>query len=843
MSVQRGVSADRGAGVESPLIAQYNALKAEFPEALLLSRVGDFYEAYGADAEDLARSLNIILTSKEAGKGKRVAMAGVPHHSVDTYLARLIRQRRVVAIADQMEQPVPNRLVRREITRVLTPGTVLEDQFLIPERHNNLCAVARVGTATGIATADVSTGAATVRSLVDHDAIEAIVDAMEPSEIVVEDDATADAMRAIAHETCRISLMPNETSPNETPPNATPVVGQAKLAHTAAAFSRDEQPSVEAVLRLLERYLTRLKLDGVAIVARAIPVALHDAMLIDPATRRHLDLVAGSGADAKASLLGVLARTRTSMGGRLMAARVVAPLLDLAEIQRRLDRVESLVRQAALRVELQELLRGIGDVERIVQKVRARRAGPRDLAALRRSLHVAAQLAPVLERSTDAALRAIASPLRDAPITTAVAGDLDAALVEEPPATLSDGGAIRPTYRAELADVVDLRTSTGKRLLELEARTRARSGLKSLKVKYTQAFGYYFEIPRSQSDGIPEDFTRRQSLVNAERFTNAELKELESAILGAKARQIALEREIFETLLERVDAASEALLAAASAIAEIDVYAALAQVAAERRYVRPDVVDERVIDVESARHPVVEAFGGVDFVPNDCRADDEKRFLLITGPNMGGKSTYLRQTALLAVLAQMGSFVPAARARLGVIDRLFTRIGAGDDIAAGRSTFYVEMEEMALILRRCTARSLLLIDEVGRGTGTSDGLAIAQAVSEYLLGLTEAMPIVLFATHFHELVALADQFRVIENLHVVVAEERAGPVFSHRLVHGASSRSYGIAVAEMAGLPPEVVARAREIADEIESRPQLRSEPVRRRRAAAGSDDQLRLTI
>ena len=815
----------------SPLIAQYLALKSEFPEALLLSRVGDFYEAYGDDAEELARSLNIILTSKEAGNGKRVAMAGVPYHSVDAYLSRLIRLRRVIAIAEQMEQPVPNRLVRREIVRVLTPGTVLEDQFLQPERHNYLCAVVWSGGVAALAAADVSTGDASVRTVADDDGLAAEIDRLDPAEIVVASEEDAERVGPLGSQTCRVSIAGASAQTAQVPNEA------------AMRFSRDEQPAVEGALRVLAGYLSRLKLDGRAIAARARPVASAAAMLIDPATRRHLDLLAGSGDNARASLLAVMSKTRTSMGSRLLAARLCAPLVDAHEINRRLDRVESLVRRAGLRIELQEILAGIGDVERIVQKVRARRAGPRDVAALRRSLEAAALLREPLERAGDEEFVAFGQGIAAEGVPAQVAATISCALVDEPPATLGDGGAIRPEHKPELADVVDLRTSSRERLLALEAATKARTGIKSLKVKFTQAFGYYFEVPRSQADGIPADFARRQSLVNAERFTNVELKELEAAILSAKSRQVEIERAAFETLLAAIETAAEPLLACAAAIAEVDVYCSLAQSAGERRYVRPDVVDESVIDVEAGRHPVVEAFGNVDFVPNDCRADADHRFLLITGPNMGGKSTYLRQAALLSVLAQMGSFVPAARARLGIVDRLFTRIGAGDDIAAGRSTFYVEMAETALILRRCTPRSLLLIDEVGRGTGTTDGLAIAQAISEYLLGLSEAMPVVLFATHFHELVGLSQVFPVMQNLHVVVAEELAGPVFSHRVMHGASSRSYGIAVAKMAGLPAEVVARAREIADEIESRPRLRSQPVRRRRDGAGPDDQLPLQI
>ena len=815
-------------GVDSPLIAQYLSLKREYPEALLLSRVGDFYEAYGDDAEDLARSIDVVLTSKEAGKGKRVAMAGVPHHSLDTYLARLIRQRRVVAIADQMEQPVPNRLVRREIVRVLTPGTVVEDQFLEPDRHNYVCAVAPAGGLTALCAADVSTGAAMVRVAHDADTLAAAIDELRPAEIVVRSEEQADSLRPLAPDACRLSLGES----------AARVDGFRQ----SAAFSADERPAVEAALALLEGYLSRLKLDGRALVDRAEAVSGAATMLIDPATRKHLDLTSGSGGDAKASLFGVLGRTRTAMGSRLLAARMCSPLVDRAAIERRLDAVEALVRRPSLRVQLQEVLGSIGDVERIVRKVRARRASPRDVNALRRSLRSCCSLADAAANGGDTIAR-LAVQACAGSTCAEIATLLEGALVDDPALTLADGGVIRPEHSSELADVIALRTQSRERLLALEAQTRARTGIKPLRVKFTQAFGYYFEVPRSHADNVPADFARRQSLVNAERFSNVELKELETAILSAKGRQVALEREAFEALQLAIDARAGALLDAAAAVAELDVFCALAQVAGERRYVRPEMVDDSLIDVEEARHPIVEAFGAVDFVANDCAADAEHRFLLITGPNMGGKSTYLRQTALLAVLAQMGSFVPARRARLGIVDRLFTRIGAGDDIAAGRSTFYVEMAETALILRRCTRSSLLLIDEVGRGTGTTDGLAIAQAISEYLIGLGDAMPIVLFATHFHELVGLSGTFGMVQNLHAVVADERTGPVFSHRVLHGASSRSYGIAVAEMAGLPPEVVARAREIADEIESRPQLQSRSLRRRREFGGSDDQLRLTI
>lgn len=815
-------------GVDSPLIAQYVALKREHPEALLLSRVGDFYEAYGDDADDLARSLHIVLTSKDAGKGKRVAMAGVPYHSLDPYLARLMRQQRVVAIAEQMEAPVPNRLVRREVVRVLTPGTVSDEGLLDPERNNYLCAVARARGFTAVACADVSTGDATIQVASNDDELAAELERIRPAEAIVPSAIDAERVRAFAGERCRVAV--HEAEP-----------GVARAFAAIRDLSEEEGPSAAAALDLLASYLDAVKLDGASLTARARPVPTSAAMLLDASTRRHLDLLAGSGDERRASLLGVLGRTKTPMGHRLLAARIGAPLVDPSEIERRLDRVAALVGSSTLRAELHEGLAAIGDVERIVQRARSRRAGPRDLAALRRGLQSALEIAERLAAAGDAGLAPLGERMRGGGATAHTVSAL-AALVDEPPQTLADGGALKPESDVRLHEAVAIRSEARERLLALEAATRSRSGIRSLKIRYTQAFGYYFEIPRSATTAIPDDFTRRQSLVNAERFTNGELKALEAEILGAQSRQVAVERELFDALQAEVAASVDGLLAAGAALAEIDVHCALAQVAAERRYVRPQIATESVIDVADGRHPVVEAFGGVDFVANDCHADAQSRFLLITGPNMGGKSTYLRQTALISIMAQMGSFVPATTAKLGIVDRLFTRIGAGDDIAAGRSTFFVEMAEMAVILRRCTPRSLLLIDEVGRGTGTADGLAIAQAIGEHLLALDRAMPIVLFATHFHELVALAKTFHEVKNLHVVVADEAAGPVFSHRLLTGASSRSYGIAVARMAGLPPDVVDRALEIADEIEERPEPKV-PARRRRSAAGPDGQLSLEI
>ena len=775
-----------------------------------MSRVGDFYEAYGDDARELAAALNIVCTSKESGKGTRTAMAGVPHHSVDHYLGKLLRQRRVLAIAEQMEEPVPNRLVRRDIVRVLTPGTVLEDQFLDAGRNNFLCAITKVAGITAIAAADVSTSTAQLCILEDEESLASELDRLAPAELVTQSDEDATQLRTLVSDSCRIAVL----DPHDPDGPDPPVLAQLAFAERSAA---------REALALLERYLRSLRLDGRSVVDGA---SLHETrltMTLDRATRKHLDLLTGSGESSVASLFSVINKTKTSMGSRLLARWLCAPLLEIEAIRERHDRIAALVATPTSRMELQHELASVGDIERLCQKIHARRAGPRDLVGLRRSLEHVARVADRLRARGSPLFGGFAEAIHAEGIPGAVAGEIAGAVLDEPSATLLEGGVIRPQHNAELLDLVNLRTSGREQLLALETEVRAQTSIRSLKIKYTQAFGYYYEVPRSQSEAVPPSFARRQSLVNAERFSDPRLKELETKLLTGRSAQVALERRLFDVLLERVDAYRPALLGCARAVAQLDVTCSLAQVASERRYSRPTIVGGSSLAIESGRHPIVESYGGLDYVPNDTSADAQSRFLLITGPNMGGKSTYLRQTALIAILAQMGSFVPAERAQLGIVDRLFTRIGAGDDIAAGRSTFYVEMAEMALILRHCTPRSLLLIDEVGRGTGTIDGLAIAQAASEHLLELSDAMPIVLFATHFHELVDLAKTYPALTNLHVAVADEPGGPVFSHRLLPGSSSRSYGIAVAKMAGMPKSVVQRAQEIAAELERRPALRT--------------------
>lgn len=803
----------------SPLFEQYFGLKDRYPEAILLMRVGDFYEAYGDDAETIARALQIALTSKEAGGGERVAMAGVPHHALDGYLAKLVQQRRVVALAEQMEAPVPNRLTRRDVVRVVTPGTLLEESLLPSSANNFLAAVALVGETLAVAHADVSTGELAATAFAGESAYEdasAELARLAPAEAVLDIpfDQREPFLQTLEAQGARVAQA-----------GIGAIDGRRR--EPLAGFSLEESAAIHRALDALYGFIARMCLGGAEALRAPQAYRAQTFMVIDPASRRNLELTKALGSNPKATLLAAVDRCRTGMGSRLLARWLLAPLVERAQIVARQEAVAALVDDYPRRASLQEQLERCYDLERLAQRLRMRRVTPRDVAALRRTLPV---LQPVRTLARVPALEGTAARVET---FEELQRDLNSTLVDDPPANLSEGGVIRPEASDELAECVALRSGARERIAALEERERARTGIKSLKIRYTNAFGYAIEVSAANAAAVPGDYVRKQTLTNGERYVTPELKELELAIASAQARQLRLEEALYAQLVERAAAQADALLATAQALAGLDVLCSLAQVAGERGYVRPRMLEESRMRVVDGRHPVVEVLLGAQFVPNDVNIDErEHRFLILTGPNMGGKSTYLRQTALLVILAQIGSYVPARDAEIGVVDRIFTRIGAGDDLASGQSTFYLEMAEAAHILRRCTPRSLLVVDEIGRGTGTVDGLAIAQAICEYLLGMESETPIVLFATHFHELVELGQEWPRVANYHVTAVENprRGGePVFSHRVLPGSTNRSFGIEVARMAGLPPSVVERARALADELLGRTPLeRAVPLRR---------------
>jgi len=781
---------------------QYNGIKQQVPNALLLFRLGDFYELFYEDAVTAARELEITLTARNKEKGQPIPMCGVPYHSAENYIARLIQKGYRVAICDQMEDAsAAKKLVKREVTRIVTPGTAMNAAVLRSHENNYLAAFLPNGHRAGMAYVDVSTG-----------------------EFRATEIDSADVSPALEALNAREVLTPSGTQ-EKFPCLKTDVEPWVFEADYAARSLRehfrllaldgcglDHRPLATGAAAAILHYLRDTQRAALDHLERPSFYDRADALVLDATTIRNLELVeplfAGESRDA--TLLSVLDCTRTGMGGRLLRRRLLAPSLDAAEIEARLDAVEELHAAAILRAGLAKDLASILDLERLLSKISLASAGPRDLLALARSLAVVPMLKQRVADARSARLADLSRQLDDiADVRDRVLG----AIAEEPPVSLSDGGAIRSGFDPRLDELRDLSQNSKTFLAQIEQRERDRTGIGSLKIRFNNVFGYYIEISKANMHLAPAEYERKQTLVNAERFTTPELKELEVKILEAEERMLTIEREIFEALRELASSEAVRIKATAAAIAELDVTVALAEVAAERRFARPKVSSDGEMKVVAARHPVIEKLAEQDaqrFVPNDLYFHPETEFIsVITGPNMGGKSTYLRQAALLSILAQMGSFVPAESALVPIVDRVFTRIGAADNLARGRSTFMVEMTETAVILNTATARSLIVLDEIGRGTSTYDGLALAWAVIEHIHRQIRAKT--LFATHYHELTELAGQLEGVRNLHVSVKESGDQILFLRRVEPGAADRSYGIEVARLAALPMSVIERARQI--------------------------------
>jgi DNA mismatch repair protein MutS len=799
----------------TPLMRQYNSIKQQVPHALLMFRLGDFYELFFEDAVIAARDLEITLTSRNKEKGAAIPMCGVPYHAAEGYIARLIQKGHRVAICDQMEDPrMAKKLVKRELTRIVTPGTAMDANLVRSRENNYLAAVAR-GSRFGVAHVDVSTG-------------EFRVTEMEPGEV-------PGALESLG---AREVLFPADLAPPVAagvPTNAAPRFVRSELEEWV--FTADYAG------RALCEHFKLLSLDGCGLANRPAAVGAAGAILhylretqrgalehlapptfydnagslvLDAVTVRNLELVeplfaadAGAGA-SQTTVLAVLDQTQTGMGGRLLRQRLLRPSMDRAEISLRLDAVSELLQQTILRAELRKQLGGILDIERLLAKVTLGTAGPRELLALGRSIERIPALKRCFETHRAARLRALYEGLDELPD---VANLILEAIADEPPLNLTDGGTIRPGFHAGLDELRDLRQNGQQYIAQIESRERRRTGIQSLKVRFNNVFGYYIEITRANQHLAPSDYERKQTLANAERFTTPELKDYERKVLDAEERILTLERELFLDVRQRAAAQAQRIRSTAAAVAEVDVTASLAQVAAENRYRRPEFSEDGEMRILAGRHPVIERIPGQDggrFIPNDLYlSDSDGPIAIITGPNMGGKSTYLRQAALIAILAQMGSFVPVESASLPIIDRIFTRIGASDNLSRGRSTFMVEMTETAVILNTATPRSFIVLDEIGRGTATYDGLALAWAVVEYVHSRTRAKT--LFATHYHELTELADQLSGVRNLKVSVKEAGDRIIFLRKVEPGRADRSYGIEVARLAGLPQAVIERAREV--------------------------------
>ncbi|MGD8902248.1 MAG: DNA mismatch repair protein MutS [Anaerolineae bacterium] len=800
----------------TPMRKQYLRIKKQYPGTIVLFRLGDFYETFDDDAKMVAQVCDIVLTSRPVGKDQRVPLAGVPYHSVEGYIAKLIQAGHKVAIVEQVGEVPARGLVDREVVRVVTPGTVVEPSLLEERRNNYLAALIVDEKRAGLAYTDITTGEFAATQLSGGDMVRLVSEELErlrPAEVVTYDQTL------VAQQGNGGSAGPVFTE-YERWRFDLDTARHALQDHFEVAsldgFGLGGLPLAVQAAGALLQYLAETQRAKLAQLSGLYTYSTEEYMTLDAATRRNLELTETLRRGAvQGSLLGVLDGTVTSIGGRLLRRWIAHPLLDLDRLNRRLDLVEAFYHDTPARTRLRDLLKSVADLERLTSRVVQGIAGPRDVLGIRESLLIVPEIQALLEKMEQGAdlFGAIVSldPCQD------MVALLEQALVDEPPATLSTGGVIRPGFSAELDNILASSREAKSWVANLEKQERKRTGIKSLKVGYNKVFGYYLEVTKANTDRVPEEYVRKQTLVNAERYITPELKEYESLILNAEERIQDLESQIYRQVLEQLAAASGRLLAVAQALARLDVHAALAEVALMHRYVRPRLVEDGELRIVAGRHPVVEITQREEpFVPNDARFNEEESILLITGPNMAGKSTYLRQVALIVLMAQIGSFVPADQAEIALVDRIFTRIGAQDEISAGQSTFMVEMVETANLLNHATVRSLLVLDEVGRGTSTYDGISIAWAVVEHIHNHPRLRCKTLFATHYHELTQLSELLPRVRNYNVAVAEEKDRVVFLRRIVPGGADQSYGIHVAQLAGLPKPVIHRAEEILEELE---------------------------
>jgi DNA mismatch repair protein MutS len=797
------------AGSDTPLMQQYREVKGRYPNALVLFRVGDFFELFGPDAETAARDLGLALTSRD----KAVPMAGFPHHALDAHVLKLAQAGHSVAVCDQVEDPAAAKgLIRREVVRVVTPGTVTEEELLDPRRANYLAALYPEGDRVGLAWADLSTGdfhAADVSwpRLADE------VGRLAPAECLHAEGGAlrlADMLRSVVPDTT-VTARPDWTFD--------PASARAALFHhfrirTAGGFGfDDDQPCLCAAGALL-LYLQETCKAGLAPLRRPRPFRPEGHLILDDVTRRSLELTRTLREGTRdGSLLSFLERTVTPMGARLLQESLLAPLTDRAAIEARLDSVAELAEAYDLRRELRGRLREASDLHRLSARAGTGRASPRHLAAVARTLRVLPELRSALSGCRAGLLRALEQSLDTCPELREA---LDAALADNPPTDPREGGVIRDGHDAQLDELREAARSGKGWIARFQAAEATRTGIPSLKVGYNQNTGYFIEVAHAHAKKVPADYQRRQTLKGAERYVTPELKGYEEQVLAAEEQLRQREQELFALLRERVAAQASKLQRAGDVLARLDVLAALAELAAERGYCRPELTDEPVLEVHDGRHPVLDqTLPPGTFVPNDVLLGGENgRLWLITGPNLSGKSTFIRQVALLTLMAQMGSFVPARRARIGLADRIFTRVGANDELSRGQSTFMVEMTEAANILNNATPRSLVILDEIGRGTSTYDGVSLAWAISEYLHDTVGCRA--LFATHYHELARLAEKLPGLRNYNVRVQEEPGEIVFLHKIAAGSADRSYGIHVARLAGVPREVLDRAEQVLRELE---------------------------
>jgi DNA mismatch repair protein MutS len=826
----------------TPMIQQYLEIKKSYQDAILFYRMGDFYEMFFEDAVVASRELEITLTSRDKQAQDPVPMCGVPHHAVGVYIAKLLEKDYKVALCEQVEDPRQAKgLVRREVVRVITPGTLLDS--LDGKSPNYLAAVhLSSGDRCGLAFLDLSTADFRMTQTANTTWLLEELKRVNPRELLVVEDAEHDSTwwRAQMGE-CAVQVLEQESFEHSKAHQR--LLDQFQV-HSLEGFGiRDLPLAVSAAGAILD-YVKRTQRQAAEHIRRVVPYQRSDYMIIDEVTARHLELFRSwYDGSRRGTLLHLLDRTVTAMGGRLLRAWMHYPLVQIKAIEARQEAISCFREHEAIRAQVRQELERVYDLERLNSKVAMGSASPRDLAALRRSFHCLPRIKHLLSYLEDQTLSELTSrldPLED------LAELLQEALVDDPPPTLAEGGLIRPGYNEELDRLLTLSRDAKKWIAQLEAEERQKTGIGTLKVGYNKVFGYYLEVSKANQSSVPDRYIRKQTLVNAERYITEELKEYEIQVLNADEKRVQLEEELFMALRAEVASHTTRIQSTASVIAEIDVFAALAEVANQRNYCRPHIEDGAEIAIKEGRHPMVEAAQPQgSFVPNDIALDDvSQQIIIITGPNMAGKSTVLRQVALIVLIAQMGAPVPASSARIGVVDRIFTRVGATDELTRGRSTFMVEMQETAHILHQASDRSLVILDEIGRGTSTFDGLSIAWAVAEFLHNWQGKGIKTLFATHYHELTDLAATGPRFRNMNVAVKEWGEKIIFLRKLVEGGTNRSYGIQVARLAGLPSEVVERSRQVLRHLEeSTTDVEGLPRLVRSASGNQDEPLQLSL
>src|SRR5260221_3143107 len=796
----------------TPMMQQYLRIKAQPPDVLLFYRMGDFYEMFYDDARRAAQLLDIALTQRGASAGAPIPMAGVPAVTLDAYLAKLVRKGQSVAICEQRGEPGKTKgPMEREVVRIVTPGTVTDEALLDERRDNLLASVCGAGGRYGLAWLDLSAGRFSVMELGGLSALDAEIERLRPAEILAPDGAQPALAGGSGGQERPWRLRPPWHFDTESSLRA---LAEQFQTHDLAGFGCADKPLAIAAAGALLAYVRETQKAALPHLLSITTEERDAALIMDPATRRNLELDEGLADGLYLSLAGMYDDPVTAMGARLLRRLLHRPLRDHDALRLRYHAVATLI-DGARQVALSELLRSIGDLERILARVALRSARPRDLTQLRAALGAL----PGVHRSLDTMLESAPSPLlqqlldelSDHRDEHAV---LERAVVEAPPHYLREGGVIAPGYDAELDELRLLGGNTEQFLLELERRERERTGLSSLKLGFNRVQGFFIEVNRSQADRVPADYLRRQTVKSAERFITPELKSFEDKVLGARDRALAREKELYEALLDHLTSRLPALQSTTAAIAQIDVLNCFAERAATLDCAQPELVDEPMLLIDAGRHPLGERAGREPFVPNDLRLDDSRRMLIITRPNIGGKSTYMRQTALIVILAHIGCYVPARRAVLGPMDRIFTRIGASDDLAGGRSTFMLEMTETANILNNATDKSLVLMDEVGRGTSTFDGLSLSWACAAFIA--TKIRAFTLFATHYFELTSLAGEAPGVVNVHVEAVEHGDRLVFLHSVKEGPANQSYGLQVAALAGIPKSVTTQARRYLTELE---------------------------